>query len=924
VGLNPGTRLGAYEIASLLGKGGMGEVYRARDERLGRDVALKVLPDVFAADPDRIARFEREARVLASLTHTNIGAIHGLEEGALDDGSTVRALVLELVEGETLADRIARGPLPLDDALPVARQIAEALEAAHEQGIVHRDLKPANIKLTPNGAVKVLDFGLARLAVGSPPSSGSPGVTTDPLAALSMSPTIAMPGGTAVGIVLGTAAYMSPEQAKGRPADKRSDMWAFGCVLYEMLTGKPTFEGDDVSEILAEVIKSHVTWESLPANTPPALQRLLRRCLVKDLKSRIADAGVARLEIDEAASQPETTSRPADAKSVVAPSARQRWGMLGAGLVLGAAIVAAAALVLPRRDSARALPATRFGISLPPSVRLAGNASQRLAISRDGRRVVYVAVGSGIERLYVHALDRLEPTAVAGVEGDLGSLFLSPDGEWVGYNDPRAGKFKKVRITGGPPATICDVPNAAGGFTGASWGSTGTIVFSTANNGSLMQAPEAGGAFRPLTKPAGDERHRHPFFLPDGKALLFTISKPGQPDQIAVLKLDTGVSKVLTQGSSPRYSPTGHVIFLRENALWAQAFDAVTLVASGDAVPVLEGVGRQGSVALFDIAANGTMVYAPFSSDTGSLSLVWVDRSGHEEALAAPPRAYADVQLSPDGTRLALSARDQENDIWIWHLMRKTLTRLTFDRGIDGAPFWTPDGRRIVFASDRDGGVPHLFWQLADGTGVVERLTGGNFFQLVSSVSHDGRVAVFEQREGPPDLFAVALSAPASDQAQKPAAREIRPLVKTTFIDRNGTISPDGRWLAYESNSSGDFEVFVRPYPDTDGGQWQVSTSGGTKPLWARDSSELFFVGDGALMRVHVERGSTWTAGVPEVVVKGPYAFEVSHPVDVSADGKRFIMLKQEGRPSQPSGPAIVLTENWTEELKRLVKPAGR
>jgi len=892
----------------------MGEVYRAHDDRLGRDVALKVLPEVFASDPDRLARFEREARVLASLTHANIGAIYGLEEGT-GDGRTIRALVLELVEGDTLADRIAQGPLALDDLLPIARQIAEALEAAHEQGVIHRDLKPANIKLTPSGVVKVLDFGLARLAGGAAPGPGSGSASTDPMAAMSMSPTIAVPGGTVVGLVLGTAAYMAPEQAKGRTADRRSDMWAFGCVLYEMLTGRPVFEGDDVSETLAEVIKSQVKWEALPAHTPPALRRLLRRCLVKDPKSRIADAGVARLEIDEAAAQPEATAP--IAHTMAKRSALQRFGPMAAGLALGAALAGLAAMTLaPDRSASTAFP-VRFAVTLPPTARLPTNASQRLAISRDGRRIVYTAGVGGVERLFVHALDRLEATAVTGVEGNLGSIFLSPDGEWIGYNDARAGKFKKVRVTGGPPATICDVPAASGGFQGATWGSAGVIVFATANNPSLMRVPEAGGTPGPLTKPDG-ERHRQPYFLPDGRAVLFSIAKPGQPDQIAATSIDTGAWKVLVQGSSPRYSPSGHMIFLRDNALWAIRLDPATLEVSGDAVPVIEGVGRQANTALFDMATDGTLVYSPTTNQSELRSLAWVDRNGREEDIPAPIRAYQSVRLSPDGTSLALHASDEENDIWIWHLIRRTLTRLTFDKALDGIPIWTPDGRHIVFTSDRESGIATLYEQSADGTGMPEKLTEGTGVQVPSSISPDGATLVFaDQRDGPADLVAIPLLIPTGAPNQKPGqAREVRTLVKTTFIERNGMISPNGQWIAYESNASSDFQIYVRPYPDTSAGQWQVSTAGGTAPMWARDSSELFFVSDGGLMAVKVQSGATWTASVPTMLFKGPYA----RPYDVSSDGKRFVVIKEQARTSQPSAAPIVVVEHWTEELKRLVK----
>ena len=911
MGIAPGTRLGAYEITALLGRGGMGEVYRARDDRLGRDVAVKVLPDAFAADPDRISRFEREARVLASLTHANIAAIYGLEEGAIEGSGTVRALVLELVEGETLADRLLRGPIPVDEALPIARQIAEALEAAHEQGIIHRDLKPANIKLTPSGAVKVLDFGLAKLAREVPSAAAAGGATTEPLAALSMSSTMAMPGGTAVGLILGTAAYMSPEQAKGRPADKRSDMWALGCVLYEMLTGAKAFEGDDVSETLAEVIKTNIAWDRLPANTPIALRRLLRRLIVKDPKSRIADAGVARLEIDEASAEPMVAGDLAAAPVAVPRSVVRRYGALAAALLVG---VVMTAVVMSGLRGVEVPPLTRFGLFPPPPIRLAGNASQRLAISRDGRRVIYNGAGGGVERLYAHQLDQLDAVSIA--QGDLGSIFLSPDGEWIGFNDARAGQFKKVRVSGGPPATICDVPAASGGFNGATWGATGSIVFATGNNPSLMQVPDAGGVPQPLTRPEG-ERHRQPHFLPGGRTLLFTVNKPDQPEQIAAMVMGTGSWKMVIAGTSPRYSPSGHLVFLRDNALWAVRFDEAALQVIGNAVPVVEGVGRQGTTALFDIAANGTMAYSPSSEEAVARTVTWVDRNGREEGIPIPQRPFDSVRLSPDGTALALDAIDEERDVWIWRFAGRTLTRLTFDRARDAYSGWTPDSRRVVFTSDRDRGVPLLFWQSADGTGNAERLTAPPGAHAASGVTPDGKFAVFAgQSGGPADIVAVSLGPIANDAG---ASREVRTLVKTQFTERNGVVSPDGRWLAYEANSSGDFQIFVRPYPAVDTGQWQVSTTGGIHPIWARDSRALFFIGTGSIMQVEVTPGPTWTPSVPQAIVKGRYAYDAPRPFDVARDG-RFVVLKDAERAADAVKPSIVVVTNWTEELTRLVK----
>jgi serine/threonine protein kinase len=574
--LAPGTRLGVYEIVGLIGAGGMGEVYRARDGRLQREVAIKVLPAAFAVDRDRLARFEREAQVLASLNHPNIAGIYGFDEPsdvASGFSRTIRALVLELVEGPTLADLIARSggpkgpplqpndvrrggssdpPMPIDEALAIARQIAEALEAAHEHGIVHRDLKPANIKVRPDGTVKVLDFGLAKAFDAG--DGAAP-------AALSMAPTLTSPAATGLGVILGTAAYMAPEQAKGKRVDKRADIWAFGCVLYEMLTGRRAFGGQEISETLAEMIRGESDWTALPAETPAAVRRLLRRCFIKDPKLRLSDAAALRLEIDEARD-------PVASADVSMPATGWSWRRVlpyGAVAVTVALLTGVILWLALADDTPLEYQPVRFAVSLPRNLQLANGNRQRIAISRDGRRIVYTATEANVGRLFVQPLDELEPAPIRGVER-AGSIFLSPDGEWVGYNDPTSGAFRKVPLAGGPSATICEVPAATGGFRGATWGAEGRIVFSTGAAPGLMHVSDAGGVPEPLTSPPDGEIHRDPHFLPDGRHLLFVMSRTGEPDQVAAVSVDSPQPRVLFDGASPQYVSSGHIVYLREEA----------------------------------------------------------------------------------------------------------------------------------------------------------------------------------------------------------------------------------------------------------------------------------------------------------------------------------------------------------------------
>ena len=911
--LTNGTCLGWYEILAALGAGGMGEVYRARDTKLNRDVALKILPDAFARDDDRLARFTREAQTLASLNHPNIAAIYGIEES-----QHVRALVLELVEGEDLSLRIARGAIPLDEALPIAKQIAEALEAAHEQGIIHRDLKPANIKVRPDGTVKVLDFGLAKAM--EPASATSVNAM--------ISPTLSMHA-TQAGIILGTAAYMSPEQAAGKAVDKRSDLWAFGAVLMEMLTGRPVFSGETVSHVLAAVLRAEPDWTTLPAETPAPVRRLLRRCLEKDRKRRLDSAADARLEIDDALSP----IGEASSVSMQTPgSAWQRGLPWASAAALVTALAAVVVLWAPWRSAAPPrVTRTTITTSGPAALTITG-IDRDLALSPDGTHVVYV--GNNGTQLFVRALDALEPVVIVS-GGDVRGPFVSPDGQWVAFID-NTTTLRKVAITGGPPITLASL-NAIP--RGATWAPDDTIIFATSDPATgLQRVSAAGGTPEVLTRPdyaQGEANHLWPEILPGGRAVLFTImSQTGglETAQVAVRDLRTGMHKVLLRGgshgryvasglASPKPVEGGHLVYVAAGTLRAIAFDPNRLETRGTSVPVLPRLATTGAGAGdFAVAADGTLVYvdAPGSLAANARTLVWVDRTGKEEPVAAPPRAYAHPRLSPDGTRVALTSTDQENDVWVLDLRRARLTRLTLDPGQDFFPVWTRDGRRIIFTSNR-GGQNNLWWQAADGTGTAERLTTSVNAQLVTGITPDGTAVVFFEVTPTMgrDLLQLALD----------GTRRVTTLLQTKFDERNGIVSPDGRWLAYESNSSGSFEIYVQPFPNVGGGQRQVSTAGGRQPLWARSGTELFYVGgNGALLRVPVEAsGTTWSAGTPMKLLEGRYVTggTLGRMYDVSPDGQRFLMIKAPGPDPSATPPALVVVQHWDEELKRLV-PTGR
>ena len=911
-----GRQLGPYTVVSLLDSGGMGEVYRARDTKLGRDVAIKILPPEFTADADRRARFAREARLLAALNHPHIGAIYGLEEA-----EGVTALVLELVDGPTLADRIAQGPIPVHEALLIAKEIAEALEAAHEQGIIHRDLKPANVKVRPDGVVKVLDFGLAKAL--EPVSAGRTDATTSPTIT---SPTMM----TRMGVILGTAAYMSPEQAKGRAADKRSDVWAFGCVLFEMVTGRRAFEGEDISDTLAAVLRGEPEWRALPGNVSPALVALLRGCLDKDRRRRVADLSTARFILD----------REGDAVTAVAvsPASTIRRAASILAAVAAAAGIAAYATFSLTRVSAPSLPVVRATIALPMGDRFTNTGVPVVALSANGTRLAYTAN----QRLYLRLMDQLDPTPIRGTEvaldpeGAARNPFFSPEGRWIGFWQDR--QLKKVLITGGAPIPLCPAENPWG----VSWTSDNTILYGQSEGAGtgaagIWRVSSEGGKPEHVVKVEAGQIAYGPQLLPGGRAILFALAaRPGEWDtaQIVVQSLDSGRRDVVVErGVDARYVPTGHLVYALNGTLLAVPFDVSRLAVTGDAVPVVDDVAQPTITAQFAISNQGALVYVPSDAIGGPIrprTLVWVDRQGREVPIkGVPPRHYFYPRLSPDGIRVALDVRDQEHDIWIWHLGRETLERLTLEPTFEQSGVWVPpDGKTVIYASGRRGGprAPRsLFRRPSDGTGNAEQLIQGTVGQFPSTVTPDGTTLIVRVVTPPPKVGTL----PGTDLYLLPLAGEprLQPLLTELFDELNADVSPNGQWLAYESNESGRNEIYLRPFPNVDAWKQQVSTNGGTQPLWARNGRELFYESMGTLMRVPVKTGSTFERGTPEKVFDAPYLVRQLDQArgrlyDVSADGQRFLMIKDTSvADERPPSARIILVQNWFEELKRLVVP---
>jgi serine/threonine-protein kinase len=868
--MNPGTRFGPYEVAALIGVGGMGEVYRATDTNLKRDVALKVLPETFVGNADRLARFQREAEVLATLNDHNVAQIYGLERS----GDTT-ALVMELVDGPTLAERIAQGPLPVSEALNVAQQIASALEAAHERGIVHRDLKPANIKLKADGTVKVLDFGIAKAL--------DPRAVSGP-----RTPALTTPAMTEAGVMLGTAAYMAPEQARGKAVDKRADIWAFGCVLYEMLTGKPAFLAEDITTTLARVLERDPDLRPLPAGLSPAVSRTLELCLQKDLKRRIADIRDVKLALDgafESAPQIAVTAR------MVRPVLRRALPGL-AGLVIGGVLVAFA---ISYTTPPVAQHVSRLTYRIPPEQPFPTIGRSVLALSPDGSQIVY----STVDGIYVRPLDSFDARLIPGTQGGV-APFLSPDGKRVGYFGSH-GKLEQVALSGGASVAMADLSSLP---FGASWAADGTILYGQGSAGVFRVTP---GRKPELVIPAtGRELIYGPELLPDGDNVLFSVTSTGSWDesQIAAQSLSSGRRTVIVEnGGDAHYLPSGYLTYVVHGVLSVVRFDAKTLKASSD--PFAVGVSLFGAgispASNYAVARNGTLAYLSAAS-TGGVP-VWIDRDGHEEPLEGCPCMQGSI--SPDATRVAFTAAGAADPsaagIIVFSLAERATRRLTLEPGLWYAPVWTPDGERIAYGSPQG-----IFWRRADGTGSAERLLTGSGL-TPSAWTPDGRL-IFEQGvtgAGGGDIGVLSVS----------GERKREWLLATEFEEGRAALSPDGHWLAYQSDESGRHEVYVRPFPNVEGGKWAISTGGGEDPRWSRDGRALFFIGGQTLMSADVATMPTFSSRPPQKVIdlNGYSRFGVPFPFDVSPDGQRFLINKGFVRGSLE----IVVVQNWVEELKQ-------
>jgi Tol biopolymer transport system component/predicted Ser/Thr protein kinase len=869
--LSAGTRLGPYEILAPLGAGGMGEVYRARDPRMGREVAIKVSTERFSD------RFEREVHAVAALNHHNICHLY-------DVGPNY--LVMELVEGSTLAERIASGAIPLEESLKIGRQITEALEAAHEKGIVHRDLKPANVKITREGVVKVLDFGLAKLA--------------EPVAIGESEPTLTATPATCTGVILGTAAYMSPEQARGMTVDKRADIWAFGVVLYEMLTGRRLFDGESVTDCLAAVLTKGPEWERVPAKA----RQLLRSCLEKDPKRRLRDIGDAwRLLEDAPLQAPARTRLP--------------WAVAGA-----LAVVAAIALWAPWRGVTRPIeqPLVRLDLDLGPDVSLRSTTGPAVILSPDGTRLVFVSQGGdGTRRLFIRLLDQPKATQLSGTEGAY-APFFSPDGQWVGFF--ARGKLKKTRIDGGEPVSLSDAPAGRG----ASWGEDRNIIAALDTEEGLSQvSPEGGKAVSVTSLSLGETTHRWPQILPGGKTVLFTITTAwGNHEEagIAVVSLPDHRRKTVLEhaGMYPRYLPSGHLVYVTKGALFTVPFDLDRLEVRGSPT-LLEEVSSNPTVgsAQIDFSRNGTFAYRTSGSE-GLRTMQWLDGAGETVSLGIDPALYIFPRLSPDGSRLAcMVSQGSSTDLWIYDWLRGSKARLT--SGILTVyPVWSPDGRFVVFHS-----VGGMFWTRADGAGKPQPLTQSKSMQLPSSFTPDGTRFVFSEQT--PGAGGEIRTVPVESGSGQMRAGEPQLFLKTSTVNTWPTFSPDGRWLAYADAPAGTYEVYVRAFPDN-GTQVQISNAGGTMPFWSRNGRELFYRTEDQRIMVanYTVKGGTLRADKPQVWFGKQLANTgVAQNLDLAPDGKRFVVLMAADSPEpRETQSHVKIATNFFDEIRRRMAAQGK
>ena len=886
--MTPRQTIAHYRITSKLGEGGMGEVYRARDTKLERDVAIKVLPAAFAADAGRMTRFEREARVLASLNHPNIAQIYGVEE---------HALVMELVEGES-----PKGPMPFDEAWKIASQIADALEYAHERGVIHRDLKPANVKVTPNGVVKLLDFGLAK-ALSDPTPADNP----------ADSPTLTM-GGTAVGVILGTAAYMSPEQARGKAVDRRADIWSFGVVLYEVLTGKHLFSGELTSDILASVIAKEPTLEGLPADLRP----IVEKCLRKDPRKRWQAIGDVRLAMEERSAAASTPS----------PATRAHLHLGIAAWAVIVTIVLGALAFVHFRERAPVGDVIRFQIAPPGTGRIADSS---VVISPDGRQIAFVAPGpDGPAELWVRSLDSLTARTLATTDAESLREFWSPDSRWIAFAGD--SKLKKVDIYGGPAQTLCSI---RGQLVGGAWNRDGVIIFGTFAHG-LMRIPETGGAPVAVTPDIshGELFHGLPAFLPDQRHFLYVRQTPLlDRNGIYLGSLDTKPeqqdSNRLVDGRwGPVYVPTsnsdiGYLLFTREDALIAQPLNARRGTLVGGPAVITEGLAGQSLASGFPFSASmtGVLTYQTRAASAARGRLTWFNREGRIVGTVGDPGQYNTVSLSPDGRRAVVDRSEENNrnnklDLWVHEFESGTSTRLTFDSAVDWLGVWSPDGNRIIFSSGRDGGL-NLYQKNSSGAGKEEALFRSDDPKFAQDWSHDGRFLLYSGRTPLQGGSIMNLWILPLEGERKP-----HPYITSTFYESQGRFSPDDKFIAFASNESGAYEVYVRPFPDASAGQWQVSKGGGIEPRWRRDGKELFYISpDSNMMAAEISTTPTFQVSNRKVLFSAPILGGGSITnvtrYDVTPDGKKFLINSAPSETISTAPTPITVVLNWPQLLTK-------
>ena len=904
--LTPGARLGPYEIVAPIGAGGMGVVWKARDTRLDRIVAIKVMPTYIASREDLRTRFEREARTVSNLNHPNICVLHDIGR---QDGTDF--MVLEYVEGETVATRVAKGPMPLDQVLKYATQIADALDRAHRSGVSHRDVKPANVMIARDGC-KVLDFGLAKTALKS-------------IAPEDSTLTAAL---TSEGAIVGTPHYMAPEQYEGKEADARSDIFSFGCVVYEMVTGKRCFKGKTRASLIAAVLGGEpVPMSALVPVTPASLARLVNRCLEKDPEDRYQSMRDVVLDLR---SMGQTGSLPEQATS-----------MLHKGIWIAAAIGALALVGAITWWLKPAPPVThvvtRFSYPLPEGQDVTDNGGHTLALSPDGTKLAYVAN----QQLYLRAMDQLEAQPIRGTNEDPMEPVFSPDGQWLAYFASAGGAgggtrgpfvLKKIAVAGGVSVTLGQVAAAPNG---ATWRNE-TIAFGinkATSVASVQAIPDSGGTLHTIV--AGDngkELLMQPQLLADGEHLVFVsvhrttaTGSEGSEGQIVVQSLNGKDRRTLVDaGTDPHVLPAGQLVYIHEGTLLAVPFDIGSLTVTGGPVSVLEGV-TETTAGQFTVSADGALAFRPGGVSGGKRLLVWVDREGHEQPISAKARVYVYPRLSPDGTKIAVSCGDEENDIWVFDLAKETLTRLTFGPAFELYMAWTPDSKYLLYSSGplAPAGVAtplDVFRKAADGTGLTEALTQKQSGGYPQSVSPDGKSLLLRRYFASPSVLSGLYLLPV-DPSREPQAREARALLADPKLNEfNGEISPDGRWIAYSSNESGRQEIYVRPFPAVDSGRWQISSEGGNKPLWSRSGGELFFVAANRLVAVPVSAGTTFTYGKPQPLLNlDARAYEFGsggRTFDISKDGKRFLMTKNAASGATTARPSIVVVSNWFDELK--------